>query len=407
MFPSPRSPLFLKGRLTMKIHLPFRAAVCLLLTFTVSVSVISLWAFRKSTNGVSVEMAEKITEISEYIKSDYYFSVDSESVTDGAVSGYMQGLGDKYATYYDVEKSSTQADAINGDTHGIGIMAVESFSRDIYVYKVYRDSPAQLAGIKEGDRIISVEGEKVSTIGFSKAVDKLRGDKGKKTNLTLLRNSKEFSVSVKYDVTDIQSVYSYVTSGNIGVVQIIDFNKKTYPQFKAEVEFLKEQKVKGMIFDLRHNSGGTVETAAQMLDLLLPKCDTVHVKFKDGKVKVRNKSDKNSIDLPFAILTDRITASSSEIFASVMRQQNKAVLIGETTYGKALIQRTYPLKDGSKIKFTVGEFVPKNGESYNGKGLEPDIAVNPGFKISHEFYFLKPNEDKVLKAAVDYINQLS
>ena len=89
----------------MKIHLPFRAAVCLLLTFTVSVSVISLWAFRKSTKGVSVEMAEKITEISEYIKSDYYFPVDSESVTDGVMSGYMQVLGDKYATYYDVEKS--------------------------------------------------------------------------------------------------------------------------------------------------------------------------------------------------------------------------------------------------------------------------------------------------------------
>lgn len=391
----------------MKIQMPFRAVICIVLSFAVSVSVISLWTFRKSTRGVSIKMAEKITEVSKLIEKDFYFSPDSEAVLDSVMTGYMEGLGDKYASYYNLENSSSQTDAINGDTHGIGIMAVESYGRDIYIYKVYRDSPAANSGIKEGDRIVAIGKTRVSTIGFTKAVNMLKGEKGKETDLTVWRNNKEFTVSVKCDDTDIQSVYSYMAEDDIGVVQIIDFNKKTYPQFKAEVEFLKEQKVKGIILDLRHNSGGTVESAAQMLDLLLPKCNTVHIKLNDGKVRVRNKSDKESVDLPFAILTDKGTASSSEIFASVMRQQNKAVLIGERTYGKALVQRTYSLKDGSKVKFTVGEFVPENGESYNGKGLDPDIKVDPEFKITHEFYFLTPEKDKVLKAAVDYINQLS
>ena len=391
----------------MKIQMPLKAVICIVLSFAVSISVISLWTFRKSTEGVSIRMAEKITEVSKLIEKDFYFSSDSEAILDSVMSGYMKGLGDKYASYYNLENSSSQTDAINGDTHGIGIMAVESFYRDIYVYKVYRESPAELSGIKEGDRITYIGKTKVSEVGFSKAVNMVKGAEGKEVELTILRSNKEIKISVKCGESDIQSVYSYMAHDDIGVIQVIDFNNKTYPQFKAEVEFLEEQKVKGIILDLRHNSGGTVESAAQMLDLILPKCNTVHIKLNDGKVRVRNKSDKESVDLPFAILTDKGTASSSEIFASVMRQQNKAVLIGERTYGKALIQRTYSLKDGSKVKFTVGEFVPENGESYNGKGLEPDIKADPEFKNTHEFYFLTPEKDKVLKAAVDYINQLS
>lgn len=392
----------------MKIHLPLKAFISLLLTFTVSVSVITLWVFRNNTNGVTLEMASKITEISNLINKEYYFPLDSEALTDGMLSGYVDGLGDKYATYYNLDTSSQQTDAINGDTHGIGIMAVESYQRDIYVYKVYRDSPAYLAGIKAGDHITYVNGEKVTEIGFSKAINGIKGTKGKRIELVINREGKNSSISLKTDDTDIQSVYSYtVDNGTIGVVQIIDFNKKTYPQFKAEMDLLLKEKIKAIIFDLRHNTGGTVDTAAKILDHLLPECDTVNIKLKDGKVRVRNKSDKDSVELPFVILTDGQTASSSEIFVSAMRHQKRATIIGEKTYGKALIQRTYTLKDGSKVKFTIGEFVQGDGSSYNGIGILPDIEVDTGFRNSHEFYFINSDNDKVLNAAVDHINQLS
>ncbi len=390
----------------MKIRLPLRAFISIFLIFTVSVSVISIWVFRNSVSGFSLKAAEKITEISQLVEKDFYFTTDSETITDALVSGYVDGLGDKYASYYNLDTSAQQEDSINGDTHGIGIIAVENNAREIYVYKVYRDSPADLAGIKAGDCITEVDNKAVTRIGFVNAVESIQGAVGKKINLTLRRGEDKFTAQVKCADSDMQSVYSYIID-DIGVVQIIDFNKKTYPQFKAEVDYLVEQSVKGIIFDLRHNTGGTVETAAKMLDYLLPECKTVHVKYNDGKIRVRNKSDKEGIELPFVILTDGSTASSSEIFVSVMRQQERAVVIGSKTYGKSLIQRTYNLKDGSKVKFTIGEFVPENGESYNGKGIEPDIPVKSGLERAHDFYFLTPENDNVLISAVEYMNQLS
>ncbi len=392
----------------MKINLPFRGFVALFLIFTVSVSVISISLFKGQFSAVDLATAKKISEINRLVEQDYYFDVDSDAVTDGMISGYVDGLGDKYAAYYNLDTSAQQTDALNGDTHGIGIIAVESKEREIYVYKVYRDSPAAEAGIKSGDYIVAVGDRKVSKIGFKKAVESIQGSVGKKIKLTLRRGDKEYKATVKCADTDMQSVYSYVANAtSFGVVQIIGFNKKTYPQFKAEVDSLIKENVTGLILDLRHNTGGTVETAAKMLDYLLPECNTVHVKYKDGKVKVRNKSDKDSLDLPCIILTDGNTASSSEIFVSVMRQQGKAVIMGSKTYGKSLIQRSYNLSDGSKVKFTIGEFVPENGESYNGIGITPDIQVDAGLSSSHDYYFLCEADDKVLQSAIEYMGQLS
>lgn len=392
----------------MKIKLPFRAFISILLTFTVSVSVMTVYAFRNSISGVDLSVAQKITEISYLVEKDYYFDVDSTVLSDAVITGYVDGLGDKYAAYYNLDTSSQQANALNGDTNGIGIIAVETEQKDIYVYKVYRDGPADLAGVVAGDRIVSVADKKVSDIGFSEAVKLIQGAKDKKIKLTLRRGDEEYEVSLKCEDSDVQSVYSYIDEAtNTGVVQIIDFNKKTYPQFKAEVDSLVQEEIKGIIFDLRHNTGGTVETAAEMLDYLLPKCNTIHIKYKDGRVEVRNKSDKKAIDLPYVILTDEATASSSEIFVSVMRQQKKAVVIGGKTYGKSLIQRSYVLSDGSRVKFTIGEFVPENGESYNESGIEPDIAVDAGLKKSHYYYFLTPENDRVLQTALKYMSQLS
>lgn len=390
----------------MKLRLPFRAFISIFLTFTVSVSVISIWAFRRKISGVNLKAAEKITEINQLLQEDYYFELNDSAAEDALVSGYVDGLGDKYASYYNLDTSSQQTDAINGDAHGIGVITVENKASEMYVYKVYRDSPADLAGIKAGDVIIAVGKKAVNKIGFSSAVRDIQGTVGKAVNLTIRRGEDDFKVNVKCADIDMQSVYSYV-SGDIGILQILEFNKKTYPQFKAEVDYLMKQNVKGIIFDLRHNTGGTVESAAKILDFLLPECNTVHVKYKDGKIRVRNKSDKDFIDLPFIILTDGSTASSSEIFVSVMKHQKKAVIIGSKTYGKSLIQRTYNLKDGSKVKFTIGEFVLGNGESYSEKGIEPDINVESGLDGSYDFYFLTPENDKVLKAALEHMNQLS
>ncbi len=393
----------------MRIRLPLKAIVALVLIFAVSVSVTTAYFLRNKFAGLNISTAEKITEINQLLKENYYFELDNDKMNDALITGYVDGLEDNYSAYYNLDTSSQQLDTLKGNSHGIGIIAVESpDSGEIFVWKVYRDSPAALAGIKAGDYITAVGGKEVKKLGFNQAIKKIQGSIGKKTKITVSRDNKEFTKEVQCADTDMQSVYSYMAKGTtIGVVQIIDFNQKTYPQFKAEIDSLINEGATALVFDLRHNSGGTVEAAANMLDYLLPSCDTVHVKYKDGNVEVRNTSDKECIELPFAILTDKYTASSSEIFVSVMKQQGKAVVIGSKTFGKSLIQRSFTLKDGSRVKFTIGEFVPQSGESYNEIGIEPDITVDAGYTASYDYYFLTQATDKVLKAAVNELTQLS
>ncbi len=390
----------------MKFKLPIRACIAIILTFAVCTSVTTAYFLKNKLIGIDYNTVTKISEISNLVEKEYYLDIDSQKLSDSIVSGYVNGLGDKYAAYYSLDTSSAQMDSINGDTHGIGIIAVEDpITRDIFVWRVYRDSPAESAGIKSGDHIINVNGEKVTEIGFTAAVNKIQGGVGKKSKLTLSRGNKTFTAEVECAETDMQSVYSYVPKGtNIGVVQVIDFNKKTYPQFKAEVSYYVDTGAEGLIIDLRHNNGGTVDTAAEMLDYLLPECNTIHVKYKDGKVQVRDTSDASSVDLPIVILTDGNTISASEIFTSVMKQQENVTVIGQKTYGKSLIQRTYKLSDGSLVKFTIGEFVPATGESYNGIGITPDIVIEPEYTISYNYYFLTPDKDKVLAAAIKHLS---
>lgn len=369
----------------------------------VSTSILAADIIRTHIITLDYNTISTISQLDYYVKNDFYYSIDKGDFNDSILEGYVNGLGDKYAEYYSKADASIHSDSLNGNAYGIGVMCLNTKESDgIYIWKTYKDGPANLSGIKAGDIITHIDNISVKELGYDKALTEIKKDK--KLNLTIIRNKEKFNVKIKPSKYDLQSVYEKTLEGNIGYIQVITFNNKTYPQFIAAIDGLKKENIKGLIIDLRHNGGGTVDSAAKMLDYILPKGDTIRVKDNSGKITVRNKSDKKAINIPLAVLVDGNTASAAEIFACAVRDFNRGVLIGTKTYGKSVIQRSYELSNGGKAKFTIAEFVDKNGNSFNEIGLEPDIKVFEKDITDYEYYFLNYNNDKVLQRAVEYLS---
>ncbi len=388
----------------MKIKIPVRAFVALILSFIVVISVTTLYTLRDVYGVVSPTLAKKLSEINNIVDSDFYFDKNNKEIEEAIASGYISGLGDKYAAYYSKDNATVLKNKYKGDTHGIGMLCVNTEDSQIYVWRVYSGGSAANAGLKSGDIITAVNGIEVTKTSYNDSIKSLQGKSGKKSDITYLRNGKEKTVTVTCGDYDIQSIYYNLIKNDIGYIQIIDFNSKTYLQFKNAVEELKKQGAKSYILDLRHNGGGTVDSAANIIDYILPKGDTIYIKNKNGEVVVRNRSTKSYLKAPIVVLADSKTASSSEIIISALRDFGAATIMGTKTYGKSLIQRSYALSDGSLIKLTIGEFVTEKGESYNGVGLTPDIELSPSYANDYEYYFMKDKDDTMLSEA---INQLS
>lgn len=208
-------------------------------------------------------------------------------------------------------------------------------------------------------------------------------------------------MTAEYSNYTTQSIY-YHTIEDFGYVEIYSFNSQTVPQFKTAVENLVSSGVKGLIFDVRGNGGGTVDSVKEIVDYLVPEGVIMTSVYKNGKTE-ELYSDANEIDLPMAVLTDKASASAAELFSASIRDFNKGVLIGTTTYGKAVMQGTFGFPDKSSAVFTIAEFYTHSGETYNNKGLEPDIKVELNDEQIKYFNLLADNEDPVKMAAVEYL----
>lgn len=381
------------------------AALTVCITMLVSQQV-----FSGTLSGLSKQRAlfDKLYEIDEKIEQNYYGEVDKEAMYDGAAYGYVSGLGDPYADYAGVEDSEQNAQENEGKGVGIGITAVQHpDNHTIYAVHVDAAGPAAQAGIKERDEIIRIDGHDVAEMEYSEAVQMLSGEAGSVVSLVVRTqgedgNSVETPLSVTRSEFIRDSVY-YHMSGGAGYVRITEFDEATPDQFKAAVQDLIGQGATGLIFDVRNNGGGLVDAAASILDFLLPEGDIISATYADGSTEVLHTSDAAQIELPMAVLTNERTASAAELFAAAIRDYNKGVLFGAKTYGKGVMQRTYPLSDGSTVKFTIAAFNPPSGVNFNGVGLTPDLKVNMTDQQKKYYYLLTDEEDPVLAAAVNWI----
>lgn len=347
---------------------------------------------------------DKLSEIDQKVRQNYFGSIDETKLRDSVADGYVAGLGDKYAAYFSVDDAKAMEEENAGKSHGIGLLVVEHPDhKTMYVAAVHAGSPAEKAGIKAGDEIIAVGDEQVTDIGYQTAYEKILGESGTAVSLMVRSGETDTPMEVVRGDFEQQSVFYHTIEG-MGYIKITDFNTATTAQFKNALEKLTAEQVKGLIFDVRGNGGGTVDSTAAILDLLLPEGDIISATYAGGKTEVLHKSDASETKLPMTVLTDDHTASAAELFAASIRDYQKGILIGTKTYGKGVMQRTFNLSDGSSVKFTIAQFNPPSGKNFDGVGLSPDTEVTLTDDQKTYFYFLSDLEDPVKAAAVDWLN---
>lgn len=348
----------------------------------------------------------KLKQLDFFVNNYFYGDVDETELTDSVIEGYVKGLGDRFAGYYDVESAEKRADSLNGTGSGIGIIVTQHPDTGyIYVKNVYDGCPAAKAGITVGDQITAIDNISVLETGYSEAVDSIIRELGETVELTLLRGDKTLSVTVEYAEFTTQTVFAELLDSGYGYIEITSFNNETTVQFENTINQLAEQGAKALIFDLRGNGGGTVDSVTEMVDFICPEGVIMTVKYSDGSQEVIAESDKEEVDLPMVVLTDSSTASASELFTASVKEFGKGISIGEKTFGKGVMQTTYNLYDGSSVAFTVAEFFPHSGKSFNEVGISPDIQVTITEEQSKYRYLLSKDADPVISAAVEYLNE--
>ena len=357
------------------------------------------------------ELYYKLAMIDYYYRNVYANEIDEEKLIYGVLNGYVAGAGDRYGEYYTADDFETLTQENAGNTVGIGVYVNYSEEYNaIKILSVMKDSPAQQAGILAGDIVTKVNGESVSELGYYIALDKVKGEEGTKVQLTLIRNGEEITVTATRKKVETETIFyhQYEYDKTVGVIRIVEFNNAVPEQFKKAIEDLKSKGVTSLVFDVRNNPGGTLDSVTQMLDYLLPEGDLVYVTDANGKILRTHKSDANYLEGidSMAVLVNENSASAAELFACALRDYGKAILVGTKTYGKGSMQTIYMLPDGTGLRLTTNKYNPPKTENYDGVGLTPDIEVELSEALDGKSHFeYTDSEDNQLQSAYEGIKK--
>lgn len=393
----------------MSKRIPLGLTIALvLLTAAISISVtmaVSLKQFNgKLDVGNQAAISLKLSEIDSKIRSEYMGAIDEANLQDHIAAGYIAGIGDRYASYYSVEETKDKLNSLAGSEVGLGLKVTQTSDGSVIVFDVMADAPAQKAGLQEGDVITEVEGQSVTGMTLYQVRDLLIGAVGTTANFTVARGEETIPFSIlRENYTNVSVSYSVMDG--IGYVSVDEFNESTDEQFIAAMEDLQGQGVSAVVFDMRNNLGGTLDSVAKSLDYLLPEGPIVYKTAKNSSREVLYSSDAEEVELPMMVLVNGQTASAAELFACALRDYGKAQLVGTLTYGKGCMQNFEQLSDGSGINFTVANFDPPKSENFDGKGLIPDFEVTLTDEQTENFYLLAQEDDPQLQKALSLLRE--
>lgn len=319
---------------------------------------------------------QKIRLIEDLIDKNYLEDVDEASMTDSMLKGLLQGIGDDYADYYTKDEYKEILSSTQGDYRGIGII-MQQFeeTNEVLVVGVYKDTPADKAGIKAGDMLIQVDDILCKETALERVAAAIKTGEADTVHLILERDSESYEVDVTKEDIQVPVVGSEMLEEQIGYIQITQFTGLTPQQFAEHYEDLKKQQMKALIIDLRNNPGGLVDSAVDTLCQILPEGLVVYMQTKDGTKTEYSCDGETPIDIPMVVLVNEYSASASEIFAGAVHDYGVGTLVGTTTYGKGIVQKTFPFTDGSAVKMTIAYYYTPSGTCIHGEGIEPDVKV--------------------------------
>jgi len=333
---------------------------------------------------------EIFTEVLREIEKNYVEPEDPQELIYGAIKGMIQSL-DPHSAFMTKEEHKELMMETRGSFTGIGI---EITIRDsiLTVVSPIEGTPAYTAGVKAGDKIVKIEEKSTKDMTMMEAVKMIRGQKGTKVNLTIIRNEtqKPLEFSIARDVIPLRSVRHYLLAPDVGYARISNFQSKTNEDLSSALEALeKNRKLRGLILDLRNNPGGLLTQAIKVSDIFLDEGVIVSTKGRNTLQDIEATAHKNkkSISYPIIILVNSGSASAAEIVAGALQDNKRALILGTRTFGKGSVQTILPLSDGSGLRLTTARYYTPLGKSIQSSGITPDIELSfipPGQKEDKE-----------------------
>lgn len=324
-----------------------------------------------------VKLEAKLSVIEKIVDAAYLDEVDEDQLEEYIYKGYVAGLGDPYSAYYTKEEYDELNEENEGAYVGIGVtIGMDENTGEFILGEPYEDGPADQAGLCEGDIILKINGESVEGMEIDELVSKIKGKENTTISLVISRDGEEKDIKVTTGEVEIATVKSKMLENKIGYIELSQFIEVSAEQFKDAYEKLKKDGATSLIVDLRDNPGGLLSEVVDIADYFLPKDKMiVYTKDKNGKGDEYKSSDEQLIDMPVVVLVNGDSASAAEILTGVIKDYEIGTIVGENTFGKGIVQKFYPLTDGSAVKLTVEKYYTPNGNDIHKKGIAPDIEV--------------------------------
>lgn len=340
------------------------------------------------------------------IDEKFLGEIDESKMLTETIKGYVNGLDDPYTEYMTKEEMQEFSTDVMGNFTGIGIYLTKDTEKNaIIVISPIKDTPAHKAGILPGDIITKVDGVSYTGEQLTEASNKIKGEIGTIVKLEILRDGKSLELEVKRENIKINHVEGKVLKNKIGYIEFNSFDDGCSDEFKTKLEELKKQGISGLIIDIRNNGGGLVNEALKIADYIVDKDAILLItKDKNGKEETDKATIDPIINVPIVLLTNKSSASASEILAGALKDNGKATIVGEKTYGKGVIQELLTLTDGSGLKITTNEYFTPNKNKINKIGITPDVLVELDKDVANQLV-IEEDKDNQLQKAIEVLSK--
>ena len=351
------------------------------------------------------QVKKKAGEIEELINAYYLDEIDGQKVEDTMYTGMVAGLEDPYSVYYSKEELESMEESISGAYSGIGAtLTQDPDTGELSVVSCFDGTPAQEAGLQPGDVITGWNGNSVEGMELSELVSKIKTDPEEQLTLEIERDGEILEVELTRREVQIPTVEYEMLDDQIGYIRLVEFDEVTADQFKEALEDLENQNMEKLIIDVRNNPGGVLQVVCDMLDQLLPEGLIVYTEDKNGNRKEYTSDEEHQFTKPLAVLANENSASASEIFAGAIQDYGIGTIVGTTTFGKGIVQRTFYLSDGTGVKLTVAKYYTPKGHDIHKKGITPDVETELDEELKNQSS-ISHEEDNQLQKAIEVLQE--
>ena len=379
--------------------------VCVLLIVAMSASTLTLLlaGARPAAPEAGEGRLDRAEEILAIVEEQYYQEVDGEALETAAIDGMLAALGDPYTFYYTDEAYAAMNEETTGRYVGVGLLVGEGEDGALTVLRVFRDSPAEVAGVKAGDELTAIDATPVgagTALGLTEATALLKGDGETPVTVAFRRDGETLTFTLTRGDVSINYVEYSVLDGEVGYLSIYQFTGDDVSGVEEALSAFRQAGVTALVVDVRSNPGGLLTDVVKICDMLLPEGLIVYTEDRSG-AREDFYADGEYWDVPMAVLVNGDSASASEIFAAAVQDTGRGVVVGETTFGKGVVQTLYSFPEGDGVQLTTAVYYAPSGRSIHGQGVTPDIEVSLAADASVVYHAPDAQTDAQLRAALE------